>query len=77
MVVSVGPATLSIPDLTGLTVDDANAMLRPLRLVLGAVTTLTSNAGPPGTIIDQDPKPGTLGARGAAVKVTVVRGFDQ
>ncbi len=77
LVVSVGPATLTIPDLTGLTVEEANGVLMPLGLVLGEVNTLTSNAGPPGTIFEQDPSPGTLSAAGAAVDVTVVRGFNE
>ncbi len=77
LVVSLGPPTLTIPDLTGFTVEEANAVLRPLGLSLGEVTTVTSTAGPPGTIFDQDPEPGTLSAAGAAVEVTVVRQFEE
>jgi serine/threonine-protein kinase len=73
LVVSVGAPILVVPDLSGLTVDEANAVLSRTGLVLGTVDLITSSAGPPGTIFIQDPAAGTLSAAGASVSITIVR----
>ncbi len=72
--VSVGAPSISVPDLKGLTVDEARELLEQLGLVLGSTSTRSSTQSEPGLIIDQNPAAGTLSAAGAAVRVTLVRG---
>ncbi len=72
--VSVGAPSISVPDLKGLTVEEARVLLEQVGLVLGSTSTRTSNQSEPGLIIDQNPAAGTLSAQGAAVRVTLVRG---
>ena len=72
--VSVGAANVTVPDLSGLSVDDARELLTQSGLVLGS-TRVRSQAGhEPGMIFDQSPAAGTLAAPGAAVNVTIARG---
>lgn len=72
--VSVGTATIRIPDLTGLTVDEARELLEEAGLVLGTTRRRTTGSHEPDLIFDQAPAEGTLSAPGAAVTVTVARG---
>jgi serine/threonine-protein kinase len=72
--VSVGAATIRIPDLTGLTVDEARELLEEAGLVLGSTRTRTARGHEPNLIFEQTPAAGTLSAPGAAVTVTVARG---
>jgi beta-lactam-binding protein with PASTA domain len=72
--VSVGAPSITVPDLKGLTLDEARALLEQLGLVLGSTSTRSSTQSEPGLIIDQNPAAGTLSAEGAAVRVTLVRG---
>jgi eukaryotic-like serine/threonine-protein kinase len=46
-----------VPDLTGMTKDQAQDALAKKKLVLGTVTTTNVAGKPPGTVVDQDPKP--------------------
>ncbi|NIQ98985.1 MAG: PASTA domain-containing protein [Gemmatimonadales bacterium] len=73
LVVSVGAPTITVPDLTGLTREDARDMLEQVGLTLGTAMRRTSNAGEPGTVIEQNPAPGTLSAPGTAVDITLAR----
>jgi serine/threonine-protein kinase len=72
LVVSVGAPTIPIPDLTGLTLEEARAVLEQAGLTLGTYFRRTSDQRP-GTVIEQRPLPGTLGAPGVAVDVIVAR----
>ena len=72
--VSVGAATISVPDLTGLTLDEARTLLEESKLALGSTQARTSTMSEPGLIIEQSPAAGTLSAPGAAVAVVIVRG---
>jgi serine/threonine-protein kinase len=72
--VSVGTATIRIPNLIGLTVDEARELLEEAGLALGTVRTRTTNNHEPDLIFEQSPAEGTLSASGAAVNVTVARG---
>jgi serine/threonine-protein kinase len=72
--VSVGAPTISVPDLIGLTVDEARDLLEQSGLVMGSTRTRRTTARPPGVIFEQQPLPGTLSAPGSAVNVTLVRG---
>ncbi|MFQ6045708.1 MAG: PASTA domain-containing protein [Gemmatimonadales bacterium] len=73
LVVSVGAPTISVPNLVGLTLEEAGEVLDQTRLKLGTWVPQTSLSAEPGTIISQDPAPATLAAPGVAVDVTVAR----
>jgi hypothetical protein len=75
--VSVGAPTISVPDLAGLSLDEARELLEQSGLALGSTQARTSSAAEPGLIIEQDPAAGTLAAPGAAVRVTIVRGGNR
>ncbi len=72
--VSVGTPSISVPDLTGLTIDEARTVLEEVGLLLGSTRTRPTTAAEAGFIIEQDPVAGALSAPGGAVNVTVVRG---
>ncbi len=72
--VSVGESTIRIPDLTGLTVEEAQELLEEAGLVLGTPRMRTTSSHDPDLIFEQSPAGGTLSAPGAAVNVTVARG---
>ena len=73
LVVSAGAPTITVPDLTGLTLDSARTVLEQANLTLGTYFGKTSNA-PPGTVIEQHPAAGTLSSPGVAVDVVLARG---
>jgi len=73
LVVSVGAPTITVPSLIGLTSPEAEYELELVGLILGTSIRRTSNAGPSGTIIEQNPSPGTLGSPGTAINITVAR----
>lgn len=72
LVVSIGAPTITVPDLRGLTLEEARRMLEQVGLTLGTYFRRTSPARP-GTIIQQTPAPGTLSPPGAAVAVILAR----
>lgn len=72
--VSVGTPSISVPDLTGLTIDEARTVLEDVGLLLGATRTRPTTAAEAGLIVEQDPAAGALSAPGGAVNVTIVRG---
>jgi len=72
--VSVGAASIRIPNVIGLTVDEARALLEAAGLVLGTPRMRTTRAHEPDLIFEQTPAGGTLSAPGAAVNVIVARG---
>lgn len=73
LVVSIGAPTITVPNLIGLTVEEARAALEEVGLAIGTSMRRTSSAGRPGTIIQQNPGPSTLAAPGTPVDVTVAR----
>lgn len=76
LVVSVGRATIRIPDLRGRTLEEARQILDSLTLALGEYYMRTDPNAVPGTIIYQRPDAGTLAAPGAAVEVRIARHED-
>jgi beta-lactam-binding protein with PASTA domain len=72
--VSVGTPTIRIPDVTGLTVEEAQVLLEEAGLVLETPRMRTTNMHEPNLIFEQTPAGGTLSAPGAAVNVIVARG---
>jgi serine/threonine-protein kinase len=71
LVVSAGPPTPNVPDLTGRSLDEARAALQRLGLRLGEVEESPDSLAAPGTVLDQAPEPGSLVDRGAVVSVVV------
>ena len=71
--VSVGAPTISVPDLTGLTLEEAREVLETAGLTLGSTPTRLSEEGAPGTVLSQVPGAGTLSAPGFAVDLTIRR----
>jgi beta-lactam-binding protein with PASTA domain len=61
---------VEVPDLAGLTVDEARAALEKAGLVLGEATAAPGN-GEPGKVLSQNPAKGTKAAKGSAVAVEV------
>ncbi|NLV42855.1 MAG: PASTA domain-containing protein [Candidatus Hydrogenedentes bacterium] len=73
-VVSLGPPPVAVPDLTGLTVPEAEAALAAAELTAGAVTEEHSATVPAGRILRQDPVAGIQVAPGSAVALVVSLG---
>jgi serine/threonine-protein kinase len=72
-VVSEGAATIPVPNLSGLTIDEAEMILQSVGLVVGETMRKASRDVPPGTIVEQDPRAGTLSAPGTIVKIFIAR----
>lgn len=73
LVVSVGTATIRVPTLLGLTVEEARLALETAGLALGTSFAQTTNAAAPGEIFYQEPSAGTLSAPGTVVNVRTAR----
>ena len=73
LVVSLGAATIVVPDLTGMTLDQSRFELEQAGLALGTYFARTSFSGVPGTIIEQEPGGGTLAAPATSVNVVLAR----
>ena len=73
LVVSVGAATIRVPALQGLTVDEARLALETAGLALGTSFAQTTNAAAPGEVFYQEPSAGTLSAPGTVVNVRIAR----
>jgi serine/threonine-protein kinase len=73
LVVSVGAATIRVPSLSGLTVDEARLALETAGLSLGTVFSQTTTAVAPGEVFYQEPGAGTLSAPGTVVNVRLAR----
>ena len=73
VLVSIGPATVVMPDLSGMTLEQAQDTLETLGLVRGGFFPANSRAQEPGTIFRQQPPAGTLAAPGTRVTGWTVR----
>jgi len=71
--VSVGPASLQVPDLTGRTVADARSTLEQLGLHLGGVSRDTSSFQPENTVLSQSPAAGQKIGAGGSVSLRISR----
>jgi len=76
LVVSRGPAPVTVPDVAGLPADDAKALIRNAGLNTGAQTNQYSSTVAKLNVISQNPAPGTLALPGTAVLLTVSLGPD-
>lgn len=70
LVVSEGPAAIRVPNVVDHTEAEARDLLEASGLRIGTVRRVR-RAGPPGTVLEQDPRPGVLRAQGARVDLTV------
>ncbi|HPO13160.1 MAG TPA: PASTA domain-containing protein [Candidatus Hydrogenedentes bacterium] len=68
------PATVTVPDLSGKTQEQAAAVLAALGLVLGTVTEEYSSAVSAGQILTQDPPASTIVPYGSVVSIVVSLG---
>lgn len=71
--ISIGLGDGSVPDLTGKMDNELESNLKAAGFKLGNVTTRPSDK-PEGTVIDQDPKPGTKAEKGTTINVVVSDG---
>lgn len=62
VLLSLGPHRVAVPDLAGLGLPSAQVALAAAGLNLGRVLRIYSQHGDPGTVIEQDPPPGSLTA---------------
>lgn len=65
---------VKVPDLTGMTVDEATAVLEPLGLKIEVAREVASSSHPAGAIVRQDPKAGDRMDKGGIVKVQISKG---
>lgn len=73
LVVSSGPAEISVPDVIGMTNQQARDRLEQAGLKAGAVTARMVPNRPAGLVIDQRPAPGTLSPRDGPVDLILSR----
>jgi serine/threonine-protein kinase len=73
VIISQGPASLQVPDLTGRSVADARSTLEQLGLHLGAVSRDTSSFQPENTVLSQSPAPGQMIGAGGRVSLRISR----
>ena len=76
LVVSLGPALVTVPDVVGLSEAGAEAAIVGSGLTVGGLATATSDTVPAGDVISQNPTAGTSVAPGAAVDLVLSRGTD-
>ena len=74
LVVSTGPTPVSVPNVVGLTQAAATTAITNAGLVLGTVTTASSNTVAAGSVISESPAAGTSVAPGSAVNLVVSSG---
>ncbi|HUF13029.1 MAG TPA: PASTA domain-containing protein [Longimicrobiales bacterium] len=65
---------VAVPDLSGLTLDEAAAELAPMRLRPGDIRELVHPTAPDGEVVAQDPLPGQWLRPGAAVRLALSQG---
>ncbi len=65
---------LTVPDLRGMTLRQAEETLRELKLSIGKVTEIDSEEGEPGTVVFQSLTEGTEVEEGAVVNLQIVKG---
>ncbi|MDX2541363.1 Stk1 family PASTA domain-containing Ser/Thr kinase [Streptomyces sp. WI04-05B] len=74
LTISMGPETVPVPQVTGLRLDKARALLKRNGLEPGMVTREFSEEVPRGSVISTSPDPGTERRAGSAVALVVSKG---
>ena len=72
--VTINSASVSVPNVVGLTQSAASTAITGAGLVVGTVTTQSSSTVPAGSVISQNPSSGTSVAPGTAVNLVVSSG---
>ena len=70
------PAQVTVPDVTGATVDGTKALLAGAGLTLGSVTEDYSSSVPAGQVISQNPSAGQVVDEGSPVSIIVSKGAE-
>jgi beta-lactam-binding protein with PASTA domain len=73
LVISSGPAELSVPGVLGLTLAEARQRIEDIGLVVGRTSGRVVAGRPEGIVLDQLPAPGTRSPRGGRVNLVVTR----
>jgi serine/threonine-protein kinase len=73
LVLSSGPAELSVPDVVGRPLAEARDLLQGAGLEVGAVGSRVITGRPPGLVVEQHPAPGTRSSKGQRVDLIVTR----
>ena len=73
LVISEGPESLTMPDLLGYSLADANTVLKEFGLEVGVITRLPTGALEPNTVLSTDPPADSLVQLGATVNLTITR----
>ena len=74
LVVSRGPQPITVPDLSGLPVEQAQATLENAGLTVGTIAEAPSETVPAGSVISQDPPAGAQLTAGLPVNLTISSG---
>ena len=77
LTVSSGKEITDVPDITGMTLDEAAQALEGAGLVLNSDVSEENDESPAGQIIKQDPAGGTQLSKGSKVRVTVSKGVEK
>lgn len=73
-VVSLGPEPVAVPNVTGITQEQAQTALTGVGLKVGVITLRYSDTAPKGMVTNQDPAAGVLVSPGTAVSLFVSNG---
>lgn len=73
LVVSDGPLSITMPDLLGYSLGDANAVLKEFGLEVGTITRLPTGALEPNTVLSTDPPADAMVQPGSVVNLTITR----
>jgi beta-lactam-binding protein with PASTA domain len=74
LTVSLGPAPVAVPDVTGLAQATAESTLVSAGFTVGTVTNVSSDTVPAGNVVSQAPLGGSLAVPGSAVDLVVSSG---
>ena len=74
VVVSSGPAPVSVPNVVGMTQTSATASLTGVGLTVGTLTTAISSTVASGSVISENPTAGSMVGAGSAVNLTISSG---
>jgi len=75
LTVSTGPCPIIVPDLIGLTYEEAESQISSLGLSIGEEEFLCNNEVPENTVIDQNPSPQTEVLPGTSINLTLSLGL--
>src|ERR1700730_1556526 len=76
LVISSGPQMVTVPNVEGLTQDDATTAITAAKLMMGAVTHQANNTVAIGKVISQDPANGSSAAQGSSVNLVISSGLQ-